>query len=85
MNWNDRPNFAAKMLEVATLLGVVVDEEDVGAFFRHLEDYPYDVVCAAIDRAIKDRDPSDEFLRRAMLTLPEIMGAIDNIVKETST
>lgn len=81
MEFKDRPEFMNKMIEIASLVGRVLTEEDISAYFKHLENYPLDVILKAMDRAYYSRDPEDYFNQRTMITEAEIRVAADNIIR----
>lgn len=81
MDFKDRPDFMNKMIEIASLVGRVLTEEDITAFFKHLESYPLDVILKAMDRAYYSRDPEDYFNQRTMITEAEIRVAADDIIR----
>lgn len=50
----DQPRFAALMLELSGAFGREVDETTTEAFFRALEDQPFDLVEKAVRRHLRD-------------------------------
>lgn len=83
MNDNDRKEFSDKMVEMAKVLGRVIDDEDIAAYFNQLQDLPLNLVTKGIDQAIRDRDPEDEFLKTSFITVPEIRGAIARMLRDS--
>jgi len=81
MNFNDKGTFSEKMMEMARVMGPIIDDNDVDAYFNQLGEYPLEIVVRAIDVAIHLRDPDDKFLEKTLITLPEILGAIKKITK----
>jgi len=81
MNFNDKGSFSEKMMEMARVMGPIIDDSDVDAYFNQLDEYPIEIVVRAIDVAIHIRDPEDKFLEKTLITLPEILGAIKKITK----
>lgn len=82
MTFEDKPRFAKKMIEMATALGRTVDDYDVDVFFKQLADHGIGVILKGMDRAMRDRDPNDQYLKTMMLTVPEIRAAIDNMAEQ---
>lgn len=81
MIFNDRLEFSKKLKEVATVVGRTIDDEDTRAYFNQLEEYPIKLVLKGMDRALRDRDPNDEFLKTMLVTVPEIRTAIEDITR----
>lgn len=81
MNFNDRADFAKKLKEMAIVTGRTIDDEDTKAYFNQLEEYPIKLVLKGMDRALRDRDPDDMFLKTVLVTVPEIRAAIEEIMK----
>lgn len=82
MNFNDKPAFMEKMQQVARKVDRKVDDEQCDVFFDDLKDFSIEVVERAMDLALRDRDPDDAFLTRAMLTIGEIRRAADELVNK---
>lgn len=80
MDFNDRPAFLNKMVEMASLVGRTLTEEEIGAYFKHLQIYPIDVVIKAMDQAYYSRDPKDLFNQRTMLREAEIRVAAEDLL-----
>lgn len=81
MNFNDKGTFSEKMMEMARVMGPVIDDDDIEAYFNQLLEYPLEIVVKAIDAAMHLRDPEDKFLEKTLITLPEILRAINKISK----
>ena len=69
------------MMEMATVMGVTIGSDDVDAYFNQLGEYSVEIVVKAIDMAIHRRDPDDKFLEKTIITMPEILGAINEVNK----
>ena len=82
MNFNDKPAFRAKMEMIAKKVDRKLDDEQCDVFFDDLKDYPIEIITKAFDLALRDRDPDDVFLTRAMLTVQEIRRAADELIKD---
>lgn len=82
MNFNDKPAFMEKMQQVARKVDRKVDDEQCDVFFDDLKDFTIEIIERAMDLALRDRDPDDVFLRRAMLTTPEIRQAADELINK---
>ncbi|MBA7513299.1 hypothetical protein ES705_05314 [subsurface metagenome] len=85
MEFNDKPAFRIKMQNIARKVDRKLDEEQCDVFFDDLKDYPIRIIEKAMDQALQDRDPDDIFLRRAMITIPEIRQAAEELSKEKRT
>ena len=81
MNFNEKGTFAEKMMEMARVMGPPIDDNDVDAYFNQLVEYPLEIVVRAIDVSIHIRDPGDKFLQKTLITLPEILGAINKLTE----
>ena len=81
MNFYDKVAFSNKMMEMAKVMGPVIDDEDIEAYFNQLGEYSVEIIVKAIDMAIHLRDPDDKFLEKTLITLPEILGAIHKLIK----
>lgn len=81
MNFNDRPEFGEKLKEMARGVGRPIDDTDMKAYFNQLEDYPISLVLKAMDKALHDRDPDDLYLRTMLITVPEILAAINDLMR----
>jgi len=81
MNFNDRPEFSKKLREMAKVVGRFPDDEDVKAYFNQLEEYPIDLITKGMDKALRDRDPEDIFYKNALVTVPEIRAAIEDMAQ----
>jgi len=82
MNFNDKPTFMKKMQQVARKVDRKIDDEQCDVFFDDLKDFSIEVIERAMDLALRDRDPDDVFLRRAMLTTPEIRQAAEELINK---
>jgi len=82
MDYRDRPEFMKKMTAAAKALGRNINAEEADAHFSYLAEYPLKIVKMAIDKALRDRDASDTYLTTAILTVPEIRAAADEILKD---
>lgn len=82
MDFNDKPVFRAKMEKIARKVDRKLDEDQCDVYFDDLKDFPIKIIEKAMDQALRDRDPDDAFLTRAMLTIPEIRRATDDLIKE---
>ncbi len=81
MNFNDRPEFAKKLKEMAKVVGRILHDEDVKAYFNQLEEFPIELITKAMDKALRDRDPTDVFYKNALVTVPEIREAIEDMAR----
>ena len=82
MNFNDKPAFMEKMQQIARKVDRKVDDEICDVFFDDLKDFSIEITEQAMDLALRDRDPDDAFLRRAMLTTPEIRQAAEELINK---
>ena len=82
MEFKDKPAFRTKMEKIARKVDRKLDVEQSDVFFDDLKDFPINVVEKAMDLALRDRDPDDAFLTRAMLTVPEIRRAAEELIKD---
>jgi len=80
MDFEDRKDFANQMVEMAAIVQRPVDDEDIAAYFNHLKEYPLGLVCDAMDKAFRDRDPQDMYMKTLLITVPEIQTAIDEML-----
>lgn len=84
MGFTDRKAFHEKMEKMARSFDRNITTDEIDYSFRLLKDYPFWAIDRAIDKAIKDRDGTDLYLTRSLLTVPEIRAAADEILlKET--
>lgn len=81
MHFNDKPEFRNKLVELATVVGRTIAGDDVDAYFNQLEEFPINLLTKAMDKALQDRDPSDIFYKNALVTVPEIRTAIEDIAR----
>jgi len=82
MDFEDRSDFAKKMMEMSAVVQRPVDDDDIAAYFNHLKEYPLDLVCKAMDKALRDRDPQDVFKETMLVNVPEIRAAIDRMLTD---
>jgi len=82
MDFKDKPAFRNKMEQIALKIDRKLDEDQCNVFFNDLKDYSIKIIEKAMDQALRDRDPEDIFLRRAMITIPEIRQAAEDLRKE---
>ena len=83
MDFNDKPAFKEKMEQIARKIDRKLDDEQCNIFFDDLRrDYSIKIIESAMDQALRDRDPDDIFLRRAMLTIAEIRQAAEELSKK---
>ncbi len=80
MNFADRVDFSKKMIEVATVVGRMIDDVEISAYFTRLAEYPLDLVCKAFDRALDVRDHENMYLATLIPTDGEIRKAISAIL-----
>ena len=83
MNETDRPLFLEKMKEMANTVDRKITPEQIDSYFKHLKDYPIDIVCKAMDKALDDRNADDIYLIRTILTVPEIRQQAEKLAKAT--
>lgn len=79
MHFNDKPEFRKKLVEMGTVVGRTITADEVDPYFKQLEEYPIELLKKAMDRALRDRDPTDIYLRATLVTVPEIRAAIDEL------
>ena len=82
MDYRDKTKFKEKMEAAAKALGRNIGKEEADAHFSYLSEYPLKIVMMAIDKALRDRDASDVYLTTAILTVPEIRAAAEEILKD---
>ena len=82
MEFNDKVAFKIKMEKTAIKFDRKINDDQCDVYFDDLKDYPIEVVEKAMDQALRDRDPDDMFLIRAMLTIPEIRLAADDLISK---
>ena len=82
MEFKDKVAFKIKMEKTAIKFDRKINDEQCEVYFDDLKDYPIKVVEKAMDQALRDRDPEDMFLIRAMLTIPEIRAAADDLINK---
>jgi len=83
MDFNDKPAFRKKMEQIARKVDRKLDDEQCDIFFDDLKDFPIKIIEEALDQALRDRDPDDPFLTRAMLTIPEIRQAAEELIEKS--
>ena len=81
MEFRDKVAFKIKMEQIARKVDRKIDREQCDVFFDDLKDFSIEIIEQAMDLALRDRDPNDAFLTRAMLTIPEIRRAADELIK----
>lgn len=84
MDFQDKPNFRKKVEEVFNIACRTAMDDDVDAYFRHLQDYPLNIVRMAMNKAVQDRDPNDLYLRTLPITVHEIRPAAEEIFAKES-
>jgi len=82
MNESDKPIFLRKIKEVAYAVDRKIKIEQVDSYFNHLKSYPINIVCKALDRALMGRDPNEPYLSRAIITIPEVLTKIRDLMNE---
>ena len=85
MDFNDKPAFRIKMQNIARKIDRKLDDEQCDVYFDDLKEFTINIVEKAMDLALRDRDPDDIFLKRAILTIPEIRQAAEDLIKEKRT
>ena len=86
MEFRDKIAFKIKMEKIARKVDRKLDDEQCDIFFDDLKDFSIKIIEQAMDLALRDREPNDAFLTRAMLTAPEIRRAANELIdkkKET--
>lgn len=81
MHFNDKPEFRNKLVELATVVGRTIVGDEIDAYFNQLEEFPIALLTRAMDKALRDRDPTDIFYKNALVTVPEIRVAIDDMAR----
>lgn len=81
MYFNDKSEFRNKLVELATVVGRTIAGDDIDAYFNQLEEYPINLIMEAMDKALRDRDPTDIFYKNALVTVPEIRAAIEDMAR----
>jgi hypothetical protein len=81
MHFNDKPEFRKKLVEMATVVGRTITADEVDPYFKQLEEYPINLLAKAMDKALRDRDPSDVFIKNTLVTVPEIRTAIEDLAR----
>ncbi len=81
MHFNDKPELRKKLVEMGRAVGRNIDTEDANAYFNQLEEFPIDLIARGMDKALRDRDPNDIYLRTTIVTVPEIRAAIEDLAK----
>ncbi len=81
MHFNDKPEFRKKLVEMATVVGRTITADEVDPYFKQLEEYPIDLLKKAMDQALHDRDPDDVFMKNALVTVPEIRAAFEDLAR----
>lgn len=82
MEFKDKPDFIAALEKAARKVGRDISQQDEEIFYDELKDYPLKIVLQGLIKAMRDRDPAHPFLKRALLSTPEIRAAIEEIAEE---
>jgi len=83
MNDTDKSLFLEKMKEIGNTVDRKITPEQVDSYFKHLKDYPIDIVCKAMDKALGERNGDDIYLTRTILTVPEIKQQAEKLAEAT--
>lgn len=82
MDFSDKPELKAMLERSAKKVGKSISQDDVEFFYDELKEYPMKIVVGAIENAMRNRDPDDVFLHRAILTVQETKAAAEKILEE---
>lgn len=82
MDFSDKPKLKAMLERAGKRVGRSVSQDDVEFFYDELKEYPMRTLRGAAERAMRDRDPDDAYLHRAMLTVQEIRVTAERILEE---
>jgi len=82
MDFSDKPELKAMLERAGKKVGRSISQEDVEFFYEELKEYPIKTLERAVENAMRDRDPDDAFLHRAMLTVQETKAAAERILEE---
>jgi len=82
MDFSDKPELKTILERAAKMVGRSVSQEEVEFFYDELKEYPMKILREAGEKAMRDRDPDDAYLHRAMLTVQEIRVAAERILEE---
>lgn len=82
MDFSDKPELMAMLKRANKKVGKSISQDDVEFFYDELKEYPMKIVVGAVENAMRDRDPDDAFLHRAMLTVQETKAAAEKILEE---
>lgn len=80
MKFEDKAQFYQRLSQAAIKVGRKIGREEADVFFNDLQEYPINVILKAIDKALHDRDPEDRYITTALLTIPEIRGAVRKVL-----
>lgn len=81
MDFTDKATFAKEMERMARLVTRKTETDEIDSYFKYLQDYKIETIGRAIDKAYRDRDPDDVYLKTKMLSANEIKFAADDILK----
>lgn len=82
MDFSDKPELKAMLERAGKMVGRSVSQEEVEFFYDELKEYPMKILRGAPEKAMRDRDPDDAYLHRAMLTVQEIRVAVERTLEE---
>jgi len=80
---SDRPVFLEKMKEMAYAVDRKITPDQIDSYFKHLKDFPINLACEAMDKALENRDGDDIYLTRTILTVPEIRLEAEKLADAT--
>lgn len=83
MNESDRQLFLEKMKEMANTVDRKITPEQIDSYFKHLKDYPMEIIFKAMDKALENRNGNDIYLTRTILTVPEIRQQAEELAEAT--
>lgn len=82
MDFSDKPELHVILTRAGKRVGRSVSQDDVEFFYDELKEYPMKILREAPEKAMRDRDPDDAYLHRAMLTVQEIRVTVERILEE---
>ena len=85
MRSGDKAQFKESLERAARKVSKDISQNDVEFFYDELKEYPFEILKAAIIKAMDDRDPFDIYLHRAILTVQETKAAVEKILEGTLT
>lgn len=85
MDFSDKPELKVMLERANKKVGRSVSQDDIEFFYDELKEYPIKILEKAVENAMRNRDPDDAFLHRAMLTVQETRAAVEKILEETPT